>query len=301
LRGPRPRSLSGCLVVGTPARGARPPGQQTVGYGVHRVFRVGSPCLAAEEVSLAPSPPPTSPERVAGREMGGRTRAKSWNIGFSTALRTLASPLARLGSSSRTFARVARECVNTRLRDPPDLRCRLARHLPSPSVQPVTRLDCLSWIVQRSPLRRPGDTGVHSRRDSLAGPAFGKSLPRLLHVPSSWFLTTSTVFASDAGRVSCNALPTLGFTPFSDRRPPGCPDRCASFPGMPSLPFEAFPPSEAACLPPSRTTRERAVPDDRRPAWPASRACRHAGHRRPCLLALSFPSPRTHARGRPRA
>ena len=51
----------------------------------------------------------------------------------------------RSGSSSRTSARAARECVNTRLRDPPDLRCRLARHLPSPSVQPVARLDCLSW------------------------------------------------------------------------------------------------------------------------------------------------------------
>jgi len=155
--------------------GARQSGQQTVGYGVHRVFRVGSPCLAAEEVSLAPSPPPTSPERVAGREMGGRTRAKSWNIGFPTVLRTLTSPLSRLGSSSRTFARVAREWVNTRLRDPPDLRCRLARHLPSPSVQPVTRLDCLSWIVQRSPLRRPGDTGVHSRREPLRDPPSGRA------------------------------------------------------------------------------------------------------------------------------
>lgn len=37
------------------------------------------------------------------------------------------------------------ECVNTRLRNPPDLRCHLARHLPSPSVPLVTQRDCLSW------------------------------------------------------------------------------------------------------------------------------------------------------------
>jgi len=148
-----------------------------------------------------------------------------------------------------------------------------------------------SWR-HRSPL--PAST--------LAGTAFGKSLPRLLHVPPSWFSTTSTVYASDAGRVYCNALPTLGFTPFSDRRPPGCPGCCASFPGMPSLPFEAFPPSVAASLPSAGSARERADPSTRGPR--GLRQQRVATLFTAHLASSPFPSPsreRTPAVARMRA
>ena len=100
-------------------------------------------------------------------------------------------------------------------------------------------------VVLATPESTPGS--------SLAGPSFGKSLPQLLHVPSSWFPTTATVSASDAGRVYCNALPTLGFTPFSDRLPASRLAGCASFPGMPALPFEAFPPLAAAMTGPLDT------------------------------------------------
>ena len=82
------------------------------------------------------------------------------------------------------------------------------------SVGPV---DCspglpLLGFVQRSPLRRS------SLRSPLpehpCGCPFGTRLPRPVRVPSSWFLTTSTACSFEDLRVYCNALPTLGFTPF---------------------------------------------------------------------------------------
>lgn len=252
-----------------PSRGARRATCRRSGMGFTGPSGSVLPVLADPEMSLAPSPPPALPPKGgACREMGGLPRRRRGTIGFPTALRTFAPSLARDGSSSRTAARAARVCVSTRLRDPPDLRCRLARHLPSPSVQPVTRLNFLSWFSKDRPsvvLATPESTpGRHP-----CGASFGWCLPEHHRVPSSWFSTTSTAFASDAGRVCCNALPTLGFIPFRTacRRLPSC---RASFPGMLALPFEAFPPLAAPL---------------------ASPACRHAVHREPCLLALLLPSP----------
>jgi len=205
------------------------------------------PLLAERESSLAPSPSPAPPEGGATRRDGGTCPGVVvGTIGFPTALLTFPGTLSHAGSSSRTAARAARTCVSTCLRDPPDLRCRLSRHLPSPSAQPVTRLDFLLWVHpkiappsswrHRSPLPEKTPRGTAS---------FESRLPRRLRVPSSWFLTTSTASSSDAVRVSCNALPTLGFIPFQTacRRSPS--NRFV-LPRDASLPSEAFPPSAAA-------------------------------------------------------
>jgi hypothetical protein len=56
---------------------------------------------------------------------------------------------------------------------------------------------------------------------------------------------------------------------------------------VPSLPSEAFPPSEAAVPAPRHLFRDA---DVQRPPV-TSPACRHAVHRDPCPLALSFPLP----------
>jgi hypothetical protein len=73
-----------------------------------------------------------------------------------------------------------------------------------PSVQPVARLDCLSWGC---PKIAPPSFSQH--RSPLparpCGSAFGKSRPGLLHVPPAWFSTTSTACSSDTARVYCNA------------------------------------------------------------------------------------------------
>jgi hypothetical protein len=138
----------------------------------------------------------------------------------------------------------------------------------------------------------------------LADSTFGKSLPRLLHVPPSWFLTTSTGSSSDAGRVSCNTLPTLGFIPFAGRLPrrvasprPLCPSP-GCCPALRSLP------SVRSCCPrrhrlPARTQESDAL-DDRGETSPP---CCHAVHRLPCPLTLSLPPldppPRLPARSCP--
>jgi hypothetical protein len=108
------------------------------------------------------------------------------------------------------------------------------------SVGPVDRSPGLPLLgfVQRSPLRRSHLRSPLPERPR--GPSFGRSLPRLLHVPSSWFSTTSTACSSTAVRVYCNALPTLGFTPFPDplRRLPcstGPSSGCLPCPPKPSL------------------------------------------------------------------
>jgi hypothetical protein len=289
LRGRRHRSLSVRPVVGTPTRGARRSGRQTVGYGVHRVFRVGLLCLAAEEVSLAPSPPPASPERVAGREMGGRTRAKSWDIGFPTALRTFTDSLSRFDSSSRTSARAARECVNTRLRDPPDLRCRLARHLPSPSVQPVARLDCLSWDCpkiappsswrHRSPLPEPPLREIPSGRACHSSSMFrprGFPPPRRFAppMPGACIATRSRPWGSSRFQTACPqvASPTA-------RPSPGC----LPCPSKPS-------PRSQRRLPGHPDTHANARDETPQQPRSTSPACCHAVHRTPCPLTLSLSS-----------
>jgi len=54
-------------------------------------------------------------------------------------------------------------------RDPPDLRCRLSRHLPIRRPSRLPDWTASPGVVQRSPLRRTDNTGVHSRL-ALAGP-----------------------------------------------------------------------------------------------------------------------------------
>ena len=87
-----------------------------------------------------------------------------------------------------------------------------------PSVQSVARLDCLSCVCPK--IAPPSFCQYRSPLPAApCGTAFGMGLPTPIHVPPSWFLTTSTGFSSDTARVYCNALPTLGFTPFQVRRP----------------------------------------------------------------------------------
>jgi hypothetical protein len=172
------------------------------------------------------------PKGVTGREMGGRTRAKSWDIGFPTALRTFTDSLSRFDSSSRTSARAARECVNTRLRDPPDLRCRLARHLPSPSVQTVTRLDCLSWDCPKiappsswrhrsplpeAPLRAP-PSGRACHSSSMFRPR-GFPPPRRFPppMPGAYVATRSRPWGSPRFQTACRRVASPAARPS-----PGC-------------------------------------------------------------------------------
>jgi len=143
----------------------------------------------------------------------------------------------------------------------------------SPSVQPVARLNCLSWVC---PKIAPPSSWRH--RSPLPadprGSTFGTSLPGLVHVPSSWFPTTSTACSFDAVRVYCNALPTLGFTPFQHRRR--------------ESPRGADTSSECLPCPPKPSLRSK------QPA--TSPTCRHVVHRCPCPRALSFPLPETSPR-----
>jgi hypothetical protein len=108
----------------------------------------------------------------------------------------------------------------------------------SPSIQSVARLDCLSWdcpkiappssLRHRSPLRED-PCGIRLRDEPAT------TRPRSVLVVS----TTSTACSFDATRVCCNALPTLGFTPFQhvdeSHLPPTPPPRNA-FPALRSLP-----------------------------------------------------------------
>jgi hypothetical protein len=97
-------------------------------------------------------------------------------------------------------------------------------------------------FVQRSPLRRT-QRGSPLRADAHA-PTVGTGLPPPVHVPSSWFRTTSTACSSCTLRAYCSALPTMGFTAFQEARSGrparDCPPRDAC------LPSEAFPPPAAA-------------------------------------------------------
>lgn len=235
-------TLRSPVATGLPGGTPLETGQPTVGYGVRLTSRVVLALLAEPEGSLAPSPLVTSPRRGTTSEMGGLARVKSWDIGFPTALPTFAPALARARSSSRTFARAAREWVNTRPRDPPGLQRRLARHLPLPSIQPVTRSDCLSWdcpkIAPPSSLTAPESTPGRP----LAGPPFGGCVPPHPRVPPAWFLTTSAASSSDTRRMSCNALRPWGSSRFRTADEPGRPDSpprpspgCLPCPPKPSL------------------------------------------------------------------
>lgn len=146
-------------------------------------------------------------------------------------------------------------------------------------------MNCLSWDFPKN-----APPSYHEHRSPLpvtpCGTTFGMRLPRHTHVPSSWFLTTATVYSSAALRVYCNALPTVGFTPFPLR--------------LQKLPSVRFASPECCPYPPKPSLRSQ-LPES--PASPrfhgasslsdgwASPACRHAVHRHPCPLTLSFPSP----------
>lgn len=90
------------------------------------------------------------------------------------------------------------------------------------------------------------------------------------HVPTAWSLTTSPVCSSLATRVSCNALPTLGFTTFplvSRVRPPLRATRpCPALSRGAFLPCEAFPPCTAADPTLTRRPDGRTSPHRQSPA-----------------------------------
>jgi hypothetical protein len=86
-----------------------------------------------------------------------------------------------------------------------------------PSVQPVSRLDCLSWDCPK--IAPPPSCRNRSPLPALpCGFAFETGMPTPACVPPSWFRTTSTVSSSDPVRVCCNALPAMGFISFPVRR-----------------------------------------------------------------------------------
>jgi len=67
-------------------------------------------------------------------------------------------------------------------------------------------------------------------------------------VPSSWFLTTSTVYPAQRLRVCCTPLPTLRFAPFPVTHTAACPKApwlCAAFLAARFIPFKGFPSSVA--------------------------------------------------------
>ena len=126
-------------------------------------------------------------------------------------------------------------------------------------------------FVQRSPLRRPGDTGVHSRLlpcgrclRGLPATADPRSALVVFHHLGGFLLRCRA-------RVLQRA-PDPGVHPVF--RPPArrvaSTDRCV-LPRDASLPFEAFPPSVAVA---------------------ASPTCCHVVHRAPCPRTLSLPLPR---------
>jgi hypothetical protein len=146
-----------------------------------------------------------------------------------------------------------------------------------PSVQPVARLDCLSWVC---PKIAPPPSWRHRSPlpASPCGVTFETSMPTPACVPSSWFHTTSTVSSSDIVRVYYNALPAMGFIPFPVRRPelprsdvPS--SRC--FPALRSLPSVrsanrvtgVLPRRSPLSLPP------RPFPSSPRPAATVARTC----------------------------
>jgi hypothetical protein len=155
------------------------------------------------------------------------------------------------------------ESVSLRPRDPRGLRCRLARHQPSPSVQPVTRLDCLSWdcpkiappssCQHRSPLPERPSRAAPSGRSCHGPSAFrprGFPPPRRLAppIPRACLATRSRPWGSSRFRaVRPDRVASTGTS-------------CA-LPRDAALPFEAFPPS-AATRPPTadhRNVRQRAT------------------------------------------
>jgi len=235
--------------------------------------------------SLSPPSRRSTPEGGSPRD-GGKCPSEIVAIGFTTALLTFTAMLAHHGSSSRTLTPAARECGCKRLRDPPDLRCRLSRHLPVRRPSRFPDWTTSPGIVQRSPLRRmatPESAPSRPLRDRLRDGAARRPSafrPRGFSPPRR--------FSPPMPCACCNALPTVGFTPFRNRRrkSPCCAD--------PSLGCSPCPPK------PSLRPKLRARPlllhanvdSMRRTRGTASPACCHAVHRHPCLLTLSFPSTR---------
>lgn len=188
------------------------------------------PVPLRKRVSLAPSPPLFT---LAGnrREMGGEIRAKSW---VSASL----PPSGRSLPCSHTTARLRGPSLgpcatakSTREHDPPDLRCLPARHLPVRRSRRSPVGTASLGFVQRSPLRRS-----HSRSPLPGDPRgtpFGKYLPRYLHVPPSWFSTTSTACSSENLRVFATRSRPWGSPRFGTRS--------AGHPARRLPPRDAFP------------------------------------------------------------
>lgn len=232
--------------------------------------------------------------------MGGRVRAKSWFVGFPPPSRR--SPVrlrtrARLrGPSTGPLA----DGQSIRPRDPPDLRCRLSRHRVR-SVQPVSRLDFLSWDCPkiappsswqlRSPLPARPSRGLPS-----GGACHGTSAFRPRGFPPPRRFPPPKPGACIATRSRPWGSPRF---PFASVQSPG---RRLPVPGMPSLPFEAFPPSAAASGSSSdlaRTRGRQTVPEagwrHRRVATPFTALLASS----PFSSPAPDPSPRSPARACP--
>jgi len=147
----------------------------------------------------------------------------------------------------------------------------LAPSFPVPSVRAVRRFRRTSshGVFQISPLRRLQSRSPLPARYRYR--AFGSSLPQPDRVPSSWFLTTSTASSSGTSRAFAARIRPWGSPRFLQPRSQISRDAL--------LPFEAFPPLEAA----------RLEDESSLPAGPRHRAGpsldRHV-HRAPCPLAL---------------
>jgi len=274
---PLPRTLSG----------ARRPGMRFIGSSGPL------PVPLRKRVSLAPSAPLT-PLREHRGEMGGEIRAKSWVWAFQP-------PSGRSPPRLRAEARLrgpslgpCAQAKSSREHDPPDLRCRLSRHLPvrrsrrllagtaSPGVCPK-----IAPPSFQPPESTPG-TPLRMSLRNVPATARSRSVLVVSHHLDGLLLRMPA-------RVLQRA-PDPGVHPVSAPGPQvALLDRLLL--GMPSLPSEAFPPL-AAALSPSSPSRERELDSGST-----------AGERHPRvaarITALLAPSPfpsrfRTHRHGHPR-
>jgi len=88
----------------------------------------------------------------------------------------------------------------------------------------------------------------HPIPKNQAGDPFGETLPQVPHLPSSWFLTTSTAFSARGLWLYCMPQPTMGFVVFRPFLPSPLDAGGNSFPRR--RPFEAFPSSVADTVSP---------------------------------------------------
>lgn len=159
------------------------------------------------------------------------------------------------------------------------------------------RIDVTDRLRHRSPLRSRGAglddilpgfskdrpsivqrPGVHSG-SAVSGAPSGRGPPALVHVPPSWFRTTSTVSSSRTPPGCCTGLPILGFAAFLASAPEwGARLVTAAARSFPAASSRRLRPCEALLPECSRSdlTAEGVAPAD--------------VHGRSCLLALRPPA-----------